>query len=296
MRMRSKQSGLTLPELAVVIATIALLVGFALPAVRALLNSFETQSGATALISTALSSARAIAAREHRYAGVRFQRDLSGSQYMIFIVQDPKIMAYGFRAVEGVKPIKLPDSVSVMDLTIVPNRNVSNPVNPLQPEIRIDDPSLLLTDAERDTWIDEPKELSDITTFSIIFSPGGKLVIHGIRVRNKDGFVDSPSNTNISYDDVFNKKVQVDQKYNGFDRNAVPPGAGQFYQDDYFDSTWPDLSLGPEPSRNSFVIVYERDKFEQALANGRAWSDYLKQVTPKRIYINSYTGTMILPD
>lgn len=295
MRTRSKQSGLTLPELAVVIATIALLVGFALPAVRALLNSFETQSGATALISTALSSARAIAAKEHRYAGVRFQQDLSGNQYMIFIVQDPAIMAYGFRAVAGVKPIKLPESVSVMDLTIVPNRNVSNPVNPLL-EIRIDDPSRLLTDAEKDALIDEPRELSDITTFSIMFSPGGKLVIHGVRVRNRDGYVDSVSNTNISYDDVFNKKVQVDQRYNGFDRNAVPPGAGKFYQDDYYDATWPDLSLGPEPSRNSFVIVYERDKFEQALTNGRAWSDYLKQFAPKRIYINSYTGTMILPD
>jgi len=295
MRTRSKQSGLTLPELAVVIATIALLVGLALPAIRALLNSFETQSGATTLISAALSSARAIAAKEHRYAGVRFQQDLSGNQYMIFIVQDQAIMAYGFRVVEGVKPIKLPESVSVMDLTIVPDRNVSNPVNPHQ-EIRIDDPSLLLTDAERDALIDEAREVSDITTFSIIFSPGGKLVIHGIRVRNRDGFVDSVNNTNISYDDIFNKKAQVDQKYNGFDRNAVPPGAGKFYQDDYYDASWPDLSLGPEPSRNSFVIVYEKDRFEQAFRMGQAWSGYLKQTAPDRIYINSYTGTMILPD
>jgi len=295
MRKRSKQSGLTLPELAVVIATIALLIGFALPAVRMLLNSFETQSGATTLISTALSSARAIAAKEHRYAGVRFQRDLSGSQYMIFIVQDPTIMAYGFRAVEGVKPIKLPDSVAVMDLTIVPDRNESNPVNPQQ-EIRIDDPSLLITDADRDAAIDEPREISDMTTFSVIFSPAGKLVTHGVRVRNKDGFVDSVSNTDISYDDVFNKKEQVDRKYNGFDRNAVPPGAGMFYQDDYYGTAWPDLSLGPEPSRNSFVIIYEKDKFDQAYANRRVWSDYLTKTATKRIFINSYTGTMILPE
>ena len=295
MRTISKQSGLTLPELAVVIATIALLAGLALPAIRALLNSFETQSGAKTLISTALASARAIAAKEHRYTGVRFQRDLSGSQYMIFVVQDPTIMAYGFRAVEGVKPIKLPDTVSVMDLTIVPDRNEQNPVNP-QLEIRVDDPSLLYTDPERDSLIDEPREVTDITTFLIIFSPGGKLVIHGVRVRNKDGFVDSTNNTDISYDDVFNKKVQVDQKYNGFDRNAVPPGAGKFYQDDYYDAAWPGLSLGPEPSRNSFVVVYEKDKFEEARVRGNAWSGYLKHVAPERIYINSYTGTMILQD
>jgi len=294
MRTRSKQPGLTLPELAVVIATIALLVGFGLPAIRALMNSFETQSGAKTLISTALASARAIAATEQRYAGVRFQQDLSGCQYMVFIVHEPKIMAYGFRAVEGVKPIKLPESVSVMDLTIVADRNELNPVNPQQ-EIRIDDPSLLLIGADRDALINEPREFSDITTFSIIFSPGGKLVIHGIRVRNRDGFVDSMSNTDVSYDDVFNKKQQVDRKYNGYDRYANPPGVGMFYQDDYYGAAWPDLSLGPEPSRNSFVIC-ERNKFRIAFDNGRAWTDYLAQIAPARIYVNSYTGTMILPD
>lgn len=294
MKTRSEQSGLTLPELAVVIATIALLAGFALPAIRALLNSFQTQSGAKAMISATLSSARAIAAKEQHYAGIRFQRDLSGNQYMIVVVQDPAIMAYGFRAVEGVKPIKLPDSISVMDLTIVTDRNEQNPANPVQ-EIRIDDPLLLLNDAQRNSLIDEPRELSDTTTFSIIFSPGGKLVIHGIRVRNKDGFVDSANNTNISDDDVFNKKQQVDQKYTGFDRTSNPPGAGMFYQDDYFDSTWLNMSLGPEPSRNSFVIC-EKDKFKKAYDNGRAWTDYLAHVAPNRIYINSYTGTMILPD
>lgn len=277
MRTRSKQSGLTLPELAVVIATIALLVGFGLPAIRALLNSFETQSGAKTLISTSLASARAIAAKEQRYAGVRFQRDLSGKQYMIFIVQDPAIMAYGFRAVVGVKPIKLPDNVSVMDLTVLSSRNLRNPVNPI--EDRIDDKQNGYSDAERDALIDELRELSDVTTFSVIFSPVGKLVIHGIRVRNRHGQTDDSSN-----DDVFNTK------------NNVDAGIGMFYQDDYFSATWPDLSLGPEPSRNSFVIVYETDKFEQAFANGRAWSDYLKHVAPDRIYINSYTGTMILPD
>jgi type II secretory pathway pseudopilin PulG len=294
MRTKSKQSGLTLPEIAVVIATIALLAGFALPAIRALLNSFQTQSGAKAMISAALASARAIAAKDQHYAGVRFQQDLSGNQYMIFIVQDPGIMAYGFRAVKGVKPIKLPESIIVMDLTIVVGRNEQNPVNPQQ-EIHIDDPSLQLTNVQRDSLIDEPRELSDTTTFSIIFSPSGKLVIHGIRVRNKDGFVDSMSDTNISYDDVFNKKQQVDQKYNGYNETAIPPGAGMFYQDDYFDATWPNLSLGPEPSRNSFVIC-EKDKFKKAYDNGRAWTDYLSQVAPGRIYINSYTGTMILPD
>jgi hypothetical protein len=270
--------------MAVVIATIALLVGFGLPAIRALLDSFETQSGAKTLISTALASARAIAAKEQSYAGVRFQQvsdpkgPLEASQYMVFIIQDPSIMAYGFRAVEGVKPIKLPENVSVMDLTVLISRNLRNPVNPQQ-EIRIDDPSLLLTDAERDALIDEFREVTDITTFSIIFSPSGKLVVHGIRVRNRNGRTDDSSN-----DDIFNTK------------NNVDAGIGMFYQDDYFSTAWTDLSLGPEPSRNSFVIIYEKDKFEQALGMGGAWSNCLAQIAPERIYINPYTGTMILPD
>jgi type II secretory pathway pseudopilin PulG len=277
MRTRSKQSGLSLPEMVVVIATIALLVGIGLPAIRALMNSFETQSGAKTLISTALASARAIAAKEQHYAGVRFQQDSAGNQYMIFIVQDPAIMAYGFRAVEGVKPIKLPDKVSVTDLTILIARNLRNPVNPT--EVRLDDDKNNLNDAQKDALIDEFREVTDITTFSIIFSPSGKLVVHGIRVRNRNGRTDDSSN-----DDIFNTK------------NNVDAGIGMFYQDDYFSAAWPALSLGPEPSRNSFVIIYEKDKFQQAFGKGRAWSDYLAQTVPHRIYINPYTGTMILPD
>ena len=291
MRTRSKQSGLTLPELAVVIATIALLVGFGLPAIRALLNSFETQSGATTLISTSLASARAIAAKEQRYAGVRFQRDLSGKQYMIFIVQDfdRTNLESGFRAVEGVKPIKLPDNVGVMDLY-----RVQRDYNPNNHQTDLIGEMLILSD----NMIANQSDLTDITTFSIIFSSTGKMVIHEVRVRNRDGFVDSANNTNISYDDVFNKKDQVDQKDKGIDRYAVPPGAGMFYQDDYFDldlNVYGDLGLGPELSRRSFII-YEKDKFRQIYGDGDASTDYLAQMARNMIYINSYTGTMMLPD
>ena len=65
----SKQSGLTLTELVVVIATMAILVVFGLPAVRALLGSFESQSGTESMIGAALASARAIAeAQKHAAA------------------------------------------------------------------------------------------------------------------------------------------------------------------------------------------------------------------------------------
>jgi type II secretory pathway pseudopilin PulG len=270
MRTRAKQSGLTLPEMAVVIATIALLVGFGLPAIRAFFNSFETQSGAKALISTALASARAVAAKEQRYAGVRFQQDLSGNQYMVFIIhEEPSKMdnlTIGFRAVEGVKPIKLPDTVVVTDLSY--NPNLFNPPG----DGIVDD----------DIEINNVNLFNDMTSFSIIFSPSGKLVIHNVRVRNRDGIY-QPDNGNpdkLSMDNVFNSPVNISNH-----------GVGMFIQDDY-----PQMGFWRESSRHSFVIIYEKDKFEQARARGRAWSDHVAQTASDRIYINSYTGTMILPD
>ncbi len=288
MQTKLKQHGFTLTEITVVIATIVLLVSLALPAMRAFFNSFESQGSTMSMISAALATGRAIAAKNQRYAGIRFQKadgtpnPLEAPQYMIFIVHDPDMMAYGFRAVPGLKPIKLPDSMTVSDLTVVTKRNIVNPTNPT--EVRLDDPTL--SDTQRDNLIDEDRELTDTTTFSIIFSPSGKLVIHGIRVRNKDGYPDTAANKSESSDDVFNKKAQVDA------------GIGTFYQDDYFSQTgssYPDLGLGPEQSRSSFV-AYDKKKFIQAYKKRRAWSDYLTKLADQVIYINPYTGTIISPD
>ena len=277
MKAKSRQSGLTLTEMTVVIAVVALLVSLGLPAVRMLFDSFESQGGGRAVISAALASARAIAAKEQRYAGVRFQKiyhpngPLRAPQYMIFIVyEEPSKMGnltIGFRAVEGVEPIKLPDGVGLMDLRYRAN------LLPAEDGI-----------IDADGEINNPNLVRDTTTFSIVFSPSGKMVIHDVRVRNRDGEVDGKGNVaGISNDDIFNKKVRVDA------------GLAMFYQDDYFAAWWSpypdlDLGLGPEPSRNSFII-YEEEKFRQAYENGRAWSDYLRKLVPE--YINPYTGTMI---
>ena len=269
MKAKSRQFGITLTEMTVVIAVVALLGSLGLPAVRMLFNSFESHSGGRAVISAALATARAIAAKEQRYAGVRFQKaydpdgPLKAPQYMIFIVHDfdKTGLVNGFRAVEGLEPIKLPDSVGVMDL-----RHRTN-LNPrFSGDVPIDDDNKIA--------VNMPENLTDTTTFSIIFSPSGKLVIHDVRVRNRDGQGDSPSYGD-SFDDIFNKKAEVDV------------GIAMFYQDDYAE-----LGLGQESSRNSFII-YEEEKFRQAYKGGRAWSDYLVKLAPEAIYINPYTGTMI---
>ena len=293
-KVKKSGSGFTLVELLTVVSVILVLAALGLPAVRQVLDSFESSLSVRHVISTAITNARAIAARQQAYAGLRFQQDLNGNQYMIFIVNDPDIGPWwpgrlGCRAVAGYQPMKLPTNVGVMDLY-----RVQRDYNPNNHQTDLIGEMLILSD----NMIANQSDLTDITTFSIIFSSTGKMVIHEVRVRNRDGFVDSANNTNISYDDVFNKKDQVDQKDKGIDRYAVPPGAGMFYQDDYFDldlNVYGDLGLGPELSRRSFII-YEKDKFRQIYGDGDASTDYLAQMARNMIYINSYTGTMILPD
>jgi Tfp pilus assembly protein FimT len=252
MKAGTRQSGFTLMEQTVVVACIAILIVLGLPAGRAFVKSFESQGSTRAMISAAMASARAIAAKEQHYTGIRFQQkyqqDGKGCQYIIFIVHDfdNTGLANGFRAVEGIEPIKLPETVGAVEVV------------------------------GSDSDIDDDDEVTDKTTFSIIFSPSGKLVIHEVRVRNRDGKY-QPSNPLESQDDIFNSPENIK------DHNI-----GMFIQDDYADR-----GLGAEPSRNSFII-YDRNIFEK-LNESRRWSDYLEHldVTGNRVYINPYTGTMI---
>lgn len=266
-------------EMVLVIATIALLVSLGLPAVRVLVHSFESGSGATSMISAALSSARAIAAREQRYAGVRFQQDSAGHQYMIFIVHDFEKtgLSSGFRAAEGIKPIKLPEGAGVMDLMVRTNHGV----NPSDAASSLDEPIRMqyLDDTNPANIGPDGKNahLRDATSFSVVFSPGGKLVIRPVRVRNRDGIY-RPDNT------VANK-VSLDDMFNSL-QNIANAGVGTFIQDDYAE-----LGLGAEMSRNRFV-VYDGNQFGKLNAQGRF--DYLNRLEP--VYINAYTGTIISPD
>jgi prepilin-type N-terminal cleavage/methylation domain-containing protein len=246
MKTKPRQSGLTLTEMVVVVSIVAVFTVLGLPAIRALIRSVESGSSARAMISAALSTARAIAAKEQHYAGVRFQNryqeDNKGCQYMIFIVHDfnKTGLANGFRAVEGLQPIKLPDSVGVMEVV-----NGNGEID--------DTPS---------------GELTNKTTFSILFSPSGKLMIHNLWVRNKDGV-----NDNSSMDDVFNSLTNVKD-------NKI----GMFLQD-----VSGSVDLPIEPSRNSFII-YDKTVFEKLNPNSR-YDDYIGGL--EVVYINPYTGTMI---
>ncbi len=275
MKTKSRQFGLTLPEMTVVVAIMALLAAIGLPAIRALVNSFETQSGARSMISAALSGARAIAAKEQHYAGVRFQRNSTGNQYMTYIIHDIEKtdLSPGFRAIEGVKPIRLPETTLAMDMRVRSNRaDASDAIDEPLKVVHLDDANPL------NIGIDGKNvSVTDTCTFSIIFSPAGKLVLRQVRVRNKDG-IRRPNNSaaaTTSTDDLFNSPHNV----TNFD-------VGMFVQDDY-----PELGLGAEPSRNSFVIC-DKAKFDELNAQGRL--NYLRSL--ERININAYTGRIISPD
>jgi len=272
MKNRARQSGITLTEVTFVTAIAAMLMVLGLPAVRMFSDSLASVGDGRAMISAAMASARALAAREQKYVGIRFQTaydadgPLEASQYMIFIIHDYKQLGLvnGFRAVEGLEPIKLPDGIGVMDLHVR---------NDLADEKDSADSRIAL-----DTDIDDEHELRDTKTFSIIFSPAGKLVIHKVRVRNRDGINTPLANSDAlidSKDDIFNSKGNVE--------NNV---AGMFYQDDYAN-----LGLGEEYSRRSFII-YDRRDFKQVDSSER-YSQFLERLKKFMIYINPYTGLML---
>jgi hypothetical protein len=118
------------------------------------------------------------------------------------------------------------------------------------------------------------RNITDMCTFTVVFSPGGRLVCRDVRVRNQDGIY-QPDNTNpskISMDAVFNSPVNIETR-----------NVGMFIQDDYAE-----LGLGAELSRSSFVI-YDKAQFDKMDAAGRY--NYLKSL--EVLYINPYKVTII---
>jgi len=287
MRFRARRkTGLTLIEMTLVVATIALLVGFAVPAARELVGSFHSEGGARSMVEAALSSARAMATSRQRYVGLRFQpaygRDvahpddpLMAPQYMVFVVHDATPepngtgFANGFRAVEGLKPVKLPQEFCLVDPTLVNrSRNSQNRIT-VQGEYEID----------ADDQVDSLAELTDVMTFSLVFSPSGKLVVlNGVRVWNRQGR--TRSSAAQSPDAVFNSQTQVMEK----------PVLAMLYQDDY-----PELGLGPESSRKSFVVC-ERSALRGAYEQRQVWTDCLQYRVADRTFVSPYTGKLILSE
>jgi Tfp pilus assembly protein FimT len=236
-------------------------------------KSFNS-TGSVGMISTALSTARTLAISHQKYAGVRFQKAgdpnnvLKADQYMIFVTYQPTggsiTLTTMFRAVEGYKPIKLPENIGVVDMMV---RTSST-----DPNNDTNDATLKQSDLSNTIL---GRTITDTSAFSVVFSPAGKLVIQDVRTRNKKGDW-RPSDPNQSgRDDVFNSYVNI--KVNK---------TGQFIQDDYAQ-----FGLGGEKSRREFYI-YNRNEFEK-LTTGIQRMNYLNGPKTEKYYVNPYTGDLI---
>lgn len=261
MKTLRNKSGYSLVELLVVMSIVGLLAGIGLTTVKGVLKSFESSDRVRGMVSAALSNARVMAIAKGKYAGVRFQRNADGQQYMIFIEQDSGVgpgdvllsgMA-GFRAVTGRNPIRLPSGGSVMDLKVKTDYTI---LNSYTTEI----------DVISDLHIDQDSKLLDAEIFSVVFDKTGKLVFCHLRV----GF------TATDGGDIFNTSAT---------------GTGMFLEDecDSVADVFVVEGLQLELSRNNFVIV-DRNEFDSVPA-GERWSKYLQYLKP--VYINPYTGELI---
>lgn len=113
MKNTSKQTGLTMTELLVTMATAVVLFALAVPAAKRITETLQQAAGARALIDGALASARVLAIREGKYAGLRFQETADNRVVLIFMVNDPDKSGWvnGFIPVDGRKPVLLPAGV-----------------------------------------------------------------------------------------------------------------------------------------------------------------------------------------
>ncbi len=278
MKRRKRHFGLSLTEQTIVVAIVAGLMALSMPAAKKLVHSFETYGSTKAMVQAALCSARAMALKHQRHVGLRFQhtyeKGLDGPQYMILIVYDydKTGLAHGFRALDGAEPIKLPETMAVMDMTIHQSYSDTDPNS--DNELAIDS----------DIKVDELQELRDTMTFSVVFSPSGKLVIRNVRVRNRDGADKNEPESQQSMDDIFNTEQRI--------MHLTRP-MGMFLQDEDYSEL--EQGLGEEKSRTRFMIV-EKDRL-MSMDTQLRYSEYLEELQQTQtLYVSSYTGRFIQKD
>ncbi len=197
MRKYERTIGFTLVEILIVVVIIAIMLTVTLPAVVGMVRS-QKMSSAQNLVRSLLAQARAYAAKEQKYAGVRFQQAANGRQYAVVIEHVANdIRAY--IAVPNSKPLALPAGIGLISG-------------------QIDDNAI----ADKDAFLGDDNLMAGARTFSIIFSPTGQLVVKQVAVQQRDlkdkvfgSMADTETKPPLSL-------LSYDRYYPGTDNGAAP--------------------------------------------------------------------------
>ncbi len=251
----------SLVELLVVVAIIALMATLVLPAISNIMRS--NKMGATEnIIRGMIATARAYAAENQKYAGIRFQKAANNRQYLVLIEKVSAADPRQYQAVPNRKPVALPIGISL-----------------LSGDVSVD------TDIDDDDTDSFNLVLEGQQTFSIIFSPTGQLVIKQVEVHARD-----------NEDEVFGGEAETlppappallsyDNEYR-YDHTAGTVTAGPS------PSAWCD---GWETSTTSFYI-YEDEALKE-LNPATRYTDFvnLEQTLDqiRFVLLNQYTGQAI---
>jgi len=271
---KRKNRGFSLVEMLVVVSIIVLMLSLAMPNAAVLIRSQKLNS-AENMIRSALAQARAHAAVNQRYAGVRFEFDRTGwqkgRQYLV-LIENYLLATNEFVAVANVKPLIMPDGLGA----------VSGEVNSTNGNTYLENPTYLINDGNINPYC-----MNGATTFSIVFSPSGQVVMKNVLVRPRnvdDKIINHQERVDIQDNSVyreFKALLYCDGFVKGSTWETIPP-----FQHDIYYMPWCVAEYS-----TSGLYIYETDKMLAVTDPTLRWTQYVSKLTP--MLINSYTGQII---
>jgi len=286
MRHKRKADAFTLVELLVVVTIIGIMLGLTMPSFNTMMKSQQAASAKT-LIRTALAQAQIYASSNQKYAGLRFQPDADGRPNIILIEHAPRCLvtdlsgvitednvAERFTAIPNAKPVALPEGIGVISLEVLTPPIVGNPG--FQEN----------SNQYLDNFTDNRSCLLGASTFTIIFSPTGQLIIKSVVVRERQ------------LTDTFGNLV--DLTFGSYARFHTPLAIPKprFYQDNYKfkfgTNIWPwfndSIKWCDREDSTYGMYIYEEEPMLAANKDLR-YTEYISLLKP--ILINTYTGKLI---